>query len=230
VLNKSVTFGKKYIGKYLNLLGVKTWPTKRYEIWLFIQFILYKSKPTVVAEFGSGRSTHYFAEYCQKMDSLFLSIEQNKRYVNINRTGMKNSFLRDNGLYHVPIKGDWFDTKVLDKIKDINNIEFILIDAPGGGGGGSRNSNVGSLYLKSKLGACKVIIVDDFNRSEVKESTRKIVKKWVDTYTAYIFKSESGVPYNETLFLVQNKYKEECDCFIDLMSFDGMISQSDNLW
>ena len=91
--------------------GIKIWPTKTYEVWMVIQFLLYNTKPKNLLELGSGRSTHYFSEYASKFNCNLFSIEQNKSFIKKNIVGLKYSYLPIKGLYHIPISGDWFNTK-----------------------------------------------------------------------------------------------------------------------
>ena len=99
--NKIKKFIKIFFRKFKNILtlhiftasAVKTWPSKSYEVWVLIQFLLLKEKPNKLVEFGSGRSTHYLAEYNQKFNKEFFSIEQNPLFIFRNWLGLKLSYI-----------------------------------------------------------------------------------------------------------------------------------------
>jgi len=209
------------ITRILYRTGHITWPTKSYEIWLFIQFLLFKSRPKVIVELGSGRSTHYFSEYCQKKGSSLLSIEQNKSYLRKNKVGLKSSFIKAEGLYHIPIKEDWFDVEKLNQIIADNRIDFILVDAPGGGGGGVRNSSIGNAFLKKITRQSSVIVIDDFHRNEVKRSVSVFLSDRKSKYTSFLLSyNVSDNQQNEILFLVKPELSQSCVNFISLFELE----------
>lgn len=217
----------RLIVKISYLSGYKTWPTKSYEVWLFVQFLLFKTKPQVLCELGSGRSTHYLSEYCQKKGSTFFSIEQNKAYIRKNKIGLKSSYLKPEGLHYIPIKDDWFD---VDKLRDVlsgNTAEFILIDAPGGGGKGSRNSIVGNLFLEKFTHHASVIVIDDFHREEVRRSVSAILPNRRGKYVSFLFLYPIDDHFNEILFLVKKEFSESCSEFIRLFSLDDILIKFD---
>ena len=215
----------KELLKKLYLSGYKTWPTKSYEVWLFIQFLLYKSKSKTVLELGSGRSTHYFAEYCQKNSGELISIEQNKAYLKKNKKGLKKSYLQINGLYHVPIIGDWFDVNILNEIISNKIIDFVLIDAPGGGGKGIRNSDVGNDFLKLVTNKATIIVIDDFHRKEVKSSVDSFLLERKVDFIPFLFTYPvwSNHQQNEILFLVRSYLFESCLTAIKLFEFQNIL-------
>jgi predicted O-methyltransferase YrrM len=192
--------------KYAN--ASETWPTKNYEIWIFLQIMLYKIKPESSIEFGSGRSTNYFAEYAQKNNKVFFSIEQNNKYVKMGKKGLNNTMLASDCIYKVPINGDWFDIKKLNKVVNDEVIECIFVDAPGGAfNTGSRNSNVGNKYLSSLCKDCKLIIIDDIHRQEVLDSSNNIVdsSKYNSVFLTY---NSVGAPLpNVIAFHYLQKYE-----------------------
>lgn len=222
---EAVILLRKELLKYLYLSGYKTWPTKSYEVWLFIQFLLYKSKSKTILELGSGRSTHYFAEYCQKSSGELISIEQNKVYLNKNKKGLKKSYLQINGLYHVPISGDWFDVNILKEIISNKIIDFVLIDAPGGGGKGIRNSDVGNDFLKLATNKATIIAVDDFHRKEVKSSVNSFLLERKVDFVPFLFTYPVGSnhQHNEILFFVRSHLFESCLAAIKLFEFHNVL-------
>jgi hypothetical protein len=163
------------VRKLKYFIGVEIWPTKSYDIWIFLQILLYKIKPNSLVEFGSGRSTNYLAEYALKNNAKFVSIEQNNNYVKKGKKGLINSMLSDEFIYYVPIINNWFDTNKLDKII-LFKPEFVLIDAPGGSfNGGSRNCQLGNDYIKKLISEVKLVIVDDMHRDDVIQATQKFI-------------------------------------------------------
>ena len=175
VLNK---FLKRSYGKIINILTLhiprsatlNLWPTKDYEIWLFLQYVLFKEKPKKLLEFGSGRSTYYLAEYNQKFGGEFFSLEENFMFVIRNWIGLKFSYLSNFRLFYVPINNNWFCLRKLSKINFINNADFVFIDAPGGATNvidkGSRCSANAINYFLENFSASKTIVIDDLQSEE----------------------------------------------------------------
>ena len=210
--------------KILLFRGIKVWPTKSYEVWLVIQFLLFSTKPKNLLELGSGRSTHYFSEYAYKCNCNLYSIEQNKNFVRKNTIGLKSSYLPINGLYHIPISGDWFDTKKLEKILKSTTLDFILVDAPGGAGNsGTRNSQVGNEFLIKVCQSCSVIVYDDTHRKNVKDAFNKLKKSLHEDYFQICMNYPVGKRMNEITFLVKLKYYSTFKDFVSLLNLDNKI-------
>jgi len=169
---------KRFYGKFFHAITLhipraatfNLWPTKDYEIWLFLQYILFKEKPKKLVEFGSGRSTHYLAEYNQKFGGDFFSLEENFMFVFKNWIGLKFSYLNNFKLFYVPIKNNWFCLKKLSKIKFITNADFVFIDAPGGATNiidkGSRCSKNAINYMLKNFSTTETIVIDDLQCEE----------------------------------------------------------------
>jgi len=87
-------------------MGLISWATKSYEVWLILQNLLYLVKPETLVEFGSGRSTHYLAEYALKNSAKLLSFEQHLYYCLKVNLGLKFSFLPSGLVKYAPIIGD----------------------------------------------------------------------------------------------------------------------------
>jgi hypothetical protein len=156
--------------------GIETWPTKSYEIWIFLQVLMHKIRPASLVEFGSGRSTNYLAEYAFKNNAKFVSIEENKNYAKKIKKGLTNTMLPDKFVYHVNIFEDWFDINKLCKIIDFAP-EFLLIDAPGGAfSRGLRNSESGVRYMKELVKNAKIVVVDDTHRRSVFEASEEMTE------------------------------------------------------
>ena len=170
---------RSFYGKLLNIITLhipraatfNLWPTKDYEIWLFLQYILFKEKPKKLVEFGSGRSTHYLAEYNQKFGGEFFSLEENFMFVLKNWVGLKFSYLSNFRLFYIPINNNWFCLRKLSKINFIKNADFVFIDAPGGATNiidkGSRCSEKAINYMLKNFNTTKTIVIDDLQSEEV---------------------------------------------------------------
>ena len=212
---------------YRNFLlkrGIKVWPTKSYEVWMVIQFLLFKTKPKNLLEFGSGRSTHYFAEYAYKYNRNFYSIEQNKSFIRKNIVGLKSSYLPVNGLFHVPLSGDWFDTKKLENILDSISLDFILVDAPGGAGNnGTRNSKVGNDFLKKICQSCAVIIIDDTHKKTEKVAFNQLKNSLHGDYFQVCMNYPVAKVMNEITFLIKSSYYSSFSNFVSLLKLDQKI-------
>ena len=168
-------------------LTIKYWPTKPYYVWLVIQFLLFQVKPKLVLELGSGRSSHYYAEYAEKENAVLVSVEQNIFYYLKNKVGFNFSFLNPNFLHYVPLSDDWFDISILNKLIKARVVDFIMIDAPGGGNSkGSRNSLAGNNYMSELLSSTKVFVIDDFQREEVYSSFRFVLANHKSRLDAFL--------------------------------------------
>ena len=55
-----------------------------------MQNILNEFQPSNLIEFGSGRSTNYFAEFAEKENKKFISIEQNLAFSKNGKKRIKN--------------------------------------------------------------------------------------------------------------------------------------------
>ena len=169
---------RSFYGKLLNIITLhipraatfNLWPTKDYEIWILLQYILFKEKPKKLVEFGSGRSTHYLAEYNEKFGHEFFSLEENFMFVLKNWIGLKFSYLSNFKLFYVPINNDWFCLRKLSKIKFINNADFVFIDAPGGATNiidkGSRCSANAINFMLENFSNTETIVIDDLQSEE----------------------------------------------------------------
>ena len=202
--------------------GTKIWPTKSYEIWMFLQTLLYKIKPVSLVEFGSGRSTNYLAEYALKNKAKFASIEQNKNYVKKTKKGLINSMLSDEFVHHVPIvnRYSWFDTSKLDRIINFKP-EFILVDAPGGGlNKGSRNSKIGNAYILNLILNAKIVIVDDTHRESVFEASRAFTN---GRYSKISMCYSAWSNQNIITFYYLEKYQDVIDSTIKFWGIENRI-------
>ena len=230
------SFLKKFYGKILNTLTLNIpraatfnlWPTKDYEIWLLLQFILFIEKPKKLLEFGSGRSTHYLAEYNQKFGGEFFSIEENFMFVFKNWLGLKLSYLSDFRLFYIPIKKGWFSLRKLRKIKDIINADFVFIDAPGGATNkidkGSRCSANGISYMLENFNTTPNIVIDDLQCEESLIFCQNYLKGRSDLYFLLLKYRKDRI----ILFCVKNINKEKYLEFLNLSEISNSLIYSNS--
>ena len=239
ILQKSHTVYENYLPKILKSVilrtytffceillkrGIKVWPTKSYEVWMVIQFLLFTTKPKNLLELGSGRSTHYFSEYAYKYNCNLYSIEQNRSFIRKNIIGLKSSYLPIDGLYHIPISGDWFNTKKLERILNSTILDFILVDAPGGAGNtGNRNSQVGNDFLKKNCKSSSVIVYDDTHRKNVKDAFKQLKNSLPGDYFQICMNYPVGKTMNEITFLVKHSHYSTFKDFVSLLKLDSKI-------
>ena len=57
--------------------GFFPWFTKGFEVFLVLELLLHITKPKIITEFGSGRSTHTISYFSSSKKTNFISIEQN---------------------------------------------------------------------------------------------------------------------------------------------------------
>jgi len=151
--------------KKRHAIGLKTWPTKCYEFWLILQQLLYIVKPKTIVEFGSGRSTHYIAEYVHKFGGTFISFEQHLYYYFKFNIALSFLFLPWGFVRRVPLRGDWYDDRLIRKnLQGITNIEFLFYDGPAAIGKDRRDSKVFFSLIPPLLKDVKMIVVDDVHR------------------------------------------------------------------
>ena len=218
ILRKSYDFYNKFLFKH----AIKVWPTKSYEVWMVIQFLLFTTKPKSLLELGSGRSTHYLSEYASKFNCSLYSVEQNRSFIIKNIVGLKSSFLPVKGLHHIPLSGDWFDTKKLENLLNSTNLDFILVDAPGGvGNHGTRNSKVGNDFLKKICQSCSVIVYDDTHRKLENDAFNQLKNSLHGDYFQVCMRYPVYNVMNEITFLIKVSYFPLFSDFVSLLRMDN---------
>jgi hypothetical protein len=145
--------------------GLKQWRTKSFEFWTFLTVLLVIVRPRSIVELGSGRSTSYLTEYALKEGILYASIEQNRFYAAKIKRGLRNSFLSDRYLHHVPIAADgWYQMDALNRVTNFP-CEFLFVDGPVGiqdpRTAGRRNCERSLPWLKTAAATSKVVMADD---------------------------------------------------------------------
>ncbi|MBW3041828.1 hypothetical protein [Prochlorococcus marinus] len=203
--------------------AINLWPTKSYEVWLLIQFILLLIKPRKIVEFGSGRSTHYLAEYTQKFNCKFYSIEENIFFIFRNLVGLKLSYLNQFNLIHVPTNDDWYSLNKLIKYNYLNEADFLFIDGPNGSTKyfkkrNDRNSSKALKYFSENYSNPLCIIIDDLqDQSVMNFSNRLLINK--NNLFFILFKYSSN---NLILFCVENNYNFPIKEFIKLSKMEDL--------
>lgn len=157
-------------------MGLKTWKTSSYEVWLMLQTQLYLVRPRTLFELGSGRSTSYLAEYAFKMGAQLLSIDEHRLYTRKTNRVLRDSFLPHDLVRHVPLRDNWYDAAVVNRLLDQLDapIDFILVDGPSRFGGGDRGDRAFGRHVLPRLGAIELAVVDDVNRAECDATARQI--------------------------------------------------------
>ncbi len=167
----------KKIRKIFEKLGFFPWFTKGFEVFLALELLLHITSPKIITELGSGRSTHTISFFSKSKKTNFISIEQNYFFHLKNKISFIFGYLDKNHLHYVPIVMDWFDLKIINKIPNIKNTELLFLDAPGGvGNKGGRRDSLEAVKFVDGLNDLQVLVVDDYDRQEVKDSTDEILQ------------------------------------------------------
>ncbi len=204
------------------------WPTKSFEIWFFLQFLLMVEKPNKLIEIGSGRSTHFLAEYNQKFSKQFYSIEENYMFLLRNWLALKLSFINDFKLIYVPLKNGWFDIKKLNSLKFLKNADFLFIDAPGGSlnviNKSSRCSKIGLNFLLNNYKKTNSIIIDDLQSEEVYIFCKVFLSNREDLFYILLkYRMDRLI-----LFCIDRTKKEKYLQFLDLTNINQFLVYKSN--
>jgi hypothetical protein len=155
------------------------WATKSYEVWLLLLNLLFLVKPKKILELGSGRSTNYLAEYAGKLNAELISIEHNWYYYIKVKSGLKLLFLDTEYLKYVPVYGDWYDIKKLDRfLSGYNNIEFLFIDGPTNTPDDIRDPDIFYAYMADKIKDIRMILIDDTHFELGKRAANRITSQF----------------------------------------------------
>lgn len=197
----------KKITTILQKLGFLPWFTKGFEVFFALELLLHITMPKVITELGSGRSTHTISYFASSKQTTFISIEQNYFFHLKNKISFKFGYLNTKHLFHASIVNDWFDLKKINKIPNIKKTELLFLDAPGGAGnkGGRRDSLV-ALKFVDELHDLQVLVVDDYHREEVKNSTDDILLTRKDETHKFLIKYTE---VNQLLIVFFNKEQAE---------------------
>jgi predicted O-methyltransferase YrrM len=158
--------------------GTLTWATKSYEVWLILQTELYLIQPRVMVEFGSGRSTNYLAEYAYKQGARLISIEEHAVYATMVNRVLRDSFLPNDVVHHVPVHDDWYDVRQVEYLLRplAGTIDFLFLDGPCNVGQGKRSSQAFGTCVVPMLGSLRMAVVDDVHRPECDATARRFTE------------------------------------------------------
>jgi len=196
----------KYFQYYFQ---IKKFPDKSNEAFTTLKKLIYLVSPEILIEFGSGKSTIYLAEYCNNQSKELISIENNFLYYLKIKKELRNKSYNDEFIKYVPIKNGWYSIDLLKKIENINLGELIFIDGPCSTKINARNSNIGNEFIKNISQNFKLIIIDDFDREEVRNSTKIILDNSKNNFCYFLLEEK-------TIFLaIKKEISEKC---IDLLN------------
>jgi hypothetical protein len=195
--------------RFLVRVGVEQWGTKSFEFWTLLVVLLALVRPKSIVELGSGRSTSYLTEYAMKKGARYASIEQNAFYVAKIKRGLRNSFLGDRYVHHVPIARDgWYEAEALDRVAAFP-CELLFVDGPAGPAALQRATrlNERSLrWLKAAAASSKVVIVDDVHRRSILTLFRELVPTTDRLSTLYLSYDVRPIPNVIAIAVVPSAY------------------------
>ncbi len=202
--------------------GFFPWFTKGFEVFLVLELLLHITKPKIITEFGSGRSTHTISYFSSSKKTNFISIEQNYSFHLKNKISFKLGYLDTKHLHHVSIVNDWFDLKKINKIPNIKKTELLFLDAPGGvGNKGGRRDSLEAIKFVDELDDLQVLVVDDYDRQDAKSSVDGILKTRKNQTTKFII---NYADTNQLLIVFFNKEKaEKFEKLFSSISFENIL-------
>ena len=159
------------------------------DLLLTIADLVRTRKPRLVVELGSGVSTLIVAKAGARK---VISIDNSAEFAEKTREMLKAHKVRGVEVRVAPLKAhtsrvDWYDTA---KLKDLKNIDLLIIDGPPG----SKNPDARKPALKellNKLSSKAVVVIDDVNRSGEREMAEAFAKA-LPRHTLTILNHEKG--------------------------------------
>jgi hypothetical protein len=142
------------------------------------QILVYR--PSMIVEFGSGTSTHVFAQIAKDLPGTrIVSFEHDSLWyantlVELSSQGLDNVDLRYAPLVPTEIQGQeflWYDKS---SMTDLSEIDFVVVDGPPGHVGPEARYPTCPM-LESKCAPGCVWIVDD----TIREDEKNMVKRWI---------------------------------------------------
>lgn len=145
---------------------------------IMVENFLHKT-PKVIVEAGSGLSSIILSELliANNSDALHFALDHEEKYANITRTKINNP---NSKIIHAPLKNyeqhglKWYD---ITSLKNVDQIDMLLIDGPPALDHQYPRYPAFPL-LKEKLKKGAIIIADDTNRPEDRET----VERWAKEY------------------------------------------------
>ena len=166
---------RKKLQFFLYYFQIKKFPFKSKEAFMILKEIIYLVSPEILVEFGSGKSTIHLSEYCHNKSKELISIESNFLYYLKIKNELRKQSYNKQFLNYVPIKNGWYEINFLNRIKNINRAELIFIDGPCSTKNNARNTFVGNKFIRTISQNCKLMIIDDIDRDEVRASSKYIL-------------------------------------------------------
>jgi len=159
------------------------------DLLLTIADLVRTRKPRLVVELGSGVSTLIVAKAGARR---VISIDNSAEFAEKTREMLKSHKVRGVDVRVAPLKAhtsgvDWYDTA---KLKDLKNIDLLIIDGPPG----SKNPDARKPALKellNKLSSKAVVVIDDVNRKGEREMAEAFAKA-LPRHTLTILNHEKG--------------------------------------
>ena len=159
------------------------------DLLLTIADLVRTRKPRLVVELGSGVSTLILAKAGARK---VISIDNSAEFAEKTREMLKAHKVRGVDVRVAPLKAhtsgvDWYDTA---KLKDLKNIDLLIIDGPPG----SKNPDARKPALKellNKLSSKAVVVIDDVNRKGEREMAEAFAKA-LPRHTLTILNHEKG--------------------------------------
>ena len=144
------------------------------DLLLTIADLVRTRKPRLVVELGSGVSTLILSKAGARK---VISIDNSAEFAQKTRDMLKAHKVRGVEVRVAPLKAhasgvDWYDTA---KLKDLKNIDMLIIDGPPG----SKNPDARKPALKellAKLSPNVVVVIDDVNRKGEREMAEAFAK------------------------------------------------------
>jgi len=159
------------------------------DLLLTIADLVRTRKPRLVVELGSGVSTLILAKAGARK---VISIDNSTEFAQKTRDMLKAHKVSGVEVRVAPLKAhasgvDWYDTA---KLKDLKNIDMLIIDGPPG----SKNPDARKPALKellAKLSPNVVVVIDDVNRKGEREMAEAFAKA-LPRHTLTILNHEKG--------------------------------------
>lgn len=193
----------------------RIWHTKSHEFWVFLGALLHRLKPESILEFGSGRSSIYLSEYASKQKKSFVSIDDNEKWVMVDRLITRFGGL-ENDYFHVVShdSNGYYDEKEVKKII-AHPPDFVYLDGP-------NESRSGLMQNGYTLGLCEqadVIVIDDIQWRHVYDQM-EIFKSRGKKRTATIISYEGPHINQYVCVLVRNDLQSVVDDILHMLKIE----------
>jgi predicted O-methyltransferase YrrM len=147
---------------------------------LELLYLIRRKQPKVVLELGSGTSSIWIAYALEKDGGRLISVDHMTEFADrtqslLHRHGVNHlAEIRLAELRQLNINGDEFQWYNVDALRDINEIDLLLVDGPPGSLG--EMARYPALHaLESQLAPNAVVILDDADRP----GEQGIIRRWI---------------------------------------------------